>query len=240
MSRSELKQWAKDKIKGNIWNLIPAIAVASIITNFSISFANGSYDYWGNPQKTTITLGWIFYFVEVGLTYFMINFITDKKTSFNDIFKYSKDFGRALGVNVLQTIFVFLWSLLLVVPGVIKAFAYSLVPMLLGDEKYNNLSATELLAKSEEMMNGHKMDYFVLQLSFIGWHLLAPFTLFILELWIIPYEKTATTKFLYDIKCEAEGNGSTVNKSNGKFCTNCGSKVEEDVKFCTNCGSEVK
>ena len=48
-------------------------------------------------------------------------------------------------------------------------------------------------------MNGHKMDFFVLQLSFIGWHILAVFTLGLLEIWIVPYQKTAETKFLYDI-----------------------------------------
>ena len=50
------------------------------------------------------------------------------------------------------------------------------------------------------MMMGHKMDYFVLTLSFIGWHILAIFTLGLLEIWIIPYEKVATTKFLLDVK----------------------------------------
>ena len=51
-------------------------------------------------------------------------------------------------------------------------------------------------------MKGHKKDLFILKLSFAAWHILSVYTLFILELWIIPYQKTATTKFLNDIKAE--------------------------------------
>lgn len=54
------------------------------------------------------------------------------------------------------------------------------------------------------MMNGHKMDYFKLELSFIGWHLLAVLTLGILEIWIAPYQATAMTKFLSEVKSEYE------------------------------------
>ena len=205
MSREELKKWAKEKVSGKRWDILPAIIVASIITGLSFQIPNGSTDANGVAQTYTVSLGWIFAFVEVGLTYFMVKFVNGEKTSFNDIFAFSKDFGRDLGVCLLRSIFVFLWTLLLIVPGVIKGFAYALVPMLLADDKYKDLSATDLLKKSEEMMNGHKMDYFVLELSFIGWHILAIFTLFLLEIWIIPYQKTAETKFLYDVKTSSEG-----------------------------------
>ena len=134
----------------------------------------------------------------------MVKFINDQPVEFKDIFNYSKDFGRAIGAVLLQALYVFLFALLLIIPGIMKLIAYSLVPYLMADDKYDNLGLKELLTKSEEMMNGHKMDYFMLNLSFIGWHILAIFTLGILEIWVIPYQTTATTKFLNDIKVSNE------------------------------------
>ena len=112
---------------------------------------------------------------------------------------------RIFLVNLLQCVFIFLWALLLIVPGIIKAFAYSLVPFLLADDKYKDLGYKAVLQKSEEMMNGHKMDYFVFNLSFIGWALLIPFTFGLILIWLAPYYTTAKTKFLNDIKTSQEG-----------------------------------
>ena len=244
MDRVELKNWAKEKIKGNIWKLLPAILVAGIISNLSYSktVVDGS-----TVQTTTYSFGFLFFFIEVGLAYFMINFITDKEYKFNDIFAYSKDFGKLLCVGIVRVIFIALWTLLLIVPGIIKAFAYALVPMLCTEDKYRDLGVTEILKKSEEMMNGHKMDYFVLCLSFLGWIILTPFTLGILLIWLAPYMETATTKFLYDVKCEYEAaNGEakveTTNEvsSNVTNCPKCGAKLEADDKFCTACGEKVE
>ena len=199
MTNSEIKQWAKEKIKGNWTKILPAIIVAGILTNLSIG--GGQTE---NGYSSGYSLGWIFYFVEIGLVAYMVKFINDEKVEFKDIFNYSKDFGRAIGAVLLQGLFVFLWALLLIIPGIIKLISYSLVPYLMADSKYDNVGITDLLKKSEEMMNGHKIDYFILNLSFIGWHILAIFTLFILEIWIVPYQTTANTKFLNDIKLSYE------------------------------------
>ena len=203
MNRAEIKNWAKSKIKGHIIELIIPIAVASILSGLSIgqqyTFEDGILKVHGG-----ISLGIFFYFVQVGLAYFMVKFIKDEKHEFADLFHYVKDYVRIFVVNILQIIFIFLWCLLLIVPGIIKAFAYALVALLLSDEKYNQLGYTEVLKKSEEMMKGHKMDLFVFELSFIGWHILAIFTLFLLEIWILPYYTTAKYKFLNDIKEDFE------------------------------------
>ena len=135
----------------------------------------------------------------------MVKFINDQKYEFKDIFHFSNDYVRIFLVNLLQIIFVALWTILLVVPGIIKAFSYALVPYLLADDKYKDLGYRDLLKKSEEMMNGHKMDYFVFCLSFIGWFLLACVTAGILLIWLSPYFTTAQVKFLNDIKTGAEG-----------------------------------
>ena len=206
MNISEIKKWSKEKVKGKRWSILPAIIVASIITGISFTYktSNDSYAY--------INIGWIFYSVEIGLTYFLVNFITDKKYSIDDLFYFAKDFLKGLIVSLLSGIFISLWSLLLIIPGLIKVLAYSLIPMIMSDEKYKDLGYMDTLKLSESMMKGHKWEYFLLGLSFIGWHILAIFTLFILELWIVPYQQVATTKFLYEVKNEYEKK----NKSNKK------------------------
>lgn len=199
MDRVELKKWAKEKIKGHIGELLVAIIIASLISNITIG-THYNYDGTHIEFKAGVPLGIIFYFVQVGLAYYMVKFIKDKNRDLKDLFKYSNDLGKIFLTGLLESLFSFLWALLLIIPWIIKAFGYSLVTFILADEKYKDLSYTEVLKKSEEMMHGHKMDYFILQLSFIGWHLLAIFTIGLLEIWILPYENTASYKFLNDVK----------------------------------------
>ena len=203
MNRTELKNWAKEKIKGHIGELFVALLIAGLLTNLTIG---GGISREGSQIKfnTGIPLGLLFYFVEVGLVFYMVKFLNDKNRDLKDLFKYSSNFGRIFLTGLLQSIMTFLWALLLIIPGIVKSYAYSLVPFLLADEKYNNLGFMDTLKKSEEIMMGHKMDYFILGLSFIGWHILAIFTLGLLEIWISPYETTAKYKFLNDLKTEYE------------------------------------
>lgn len=201
MERAELKKWAKEKIKGHIWELLVPIIIAGILTG--LSFTVGKTD--DNPGGYTINLGFFFYFVQVGLIYFMVRFINDENREIKDLFRFASDYIRIFVVNLLQGIFIVLWMLLLIVPGIMKALAYALVPFILADEKYKDLGYMDVLKKSEEMMNGHKMDYFVLGLSFIGWFFLGFLTLGILFIWLAPYFTTTQVKFLNDIKTEFEG-----------------------------------
>ena len=199
MERAEIKQWAKGKIKGHIWELLIPIIVASILTNLSFTIGGGD-----GETGTTITLGIFFYFVQVGLIKFIKAFNEDKAHEFKDLFSYSNEYVRIFLVNILQVIFIFLWTLLLIVPGIIKAFAYALVPYILGDEKYKDLKYTEVLKLSEEMMKGHKMDYFVFGLSFFGWFLLGFLTLGLAFIYVSPYFTVSQVKFLNEIKTKYE------------------------------------
>lgn len=203
MDRVELKNWAKEKIKGHVGELFIAIFVAGLLTNLNIG-GHASVEGTNIKISSGLPLGLLFYFVQVGLVYYILEFINDKKRDLKDLFHFSNDFGRIFLTGLLESVFTFLWALLFIIPGIIKGIAYSLVPFILADKKYNDLGYTETLKKSEEIMMGHKMDYFVLGLSFIGWHILAIFTLGLLEIWILPYENTAKYKFLNDLKIEYE------------------------------------
>lgn len=203
MDRVEIKKWAKEKIKENFWELLVVIIIGSMISGLTI-VRNVELSSSYQLKASVLPLSIFFYFVEVGLTFYMVKFVEGKKSEFKDLFHFANDYVRIFLVNILQLIFVILWGLLLIIPGIIKAFAYALVPYLLADKKYNDLSYMEVLKKSEEIMKGHKMDLFVFELSFFGWYFLSIFTLGLLFIWIIPYYNTAKYKFLNDIKKDYE------------------------------------
>ena len=203
MKNSEIKKWSKEKIKGNIWTLIVPIAITAILTSLTIG---GGYKYnenGGLDYNSGISIGIFFYFVQVGLAYFMVKFINDQPHELKDLFYFRKDYLKIFITGILKGIFIIIFALLLIIPGIIKALGYALVELILADEKYKDLDHMAILRKSEELMKGHKMDYFLLGLSFIGWHILAIFTLGILEVWIAPYYNTAKFKFLDNIMKEA-------------------------------------
>ena len=101
---------------------------------------------------------------------------------------------------LLMTIMVFLWSLLLVIPGIIKWFSYAMTPFIL--EENPELSASDAIHRSRMMMRGHKWQLFVLELTFLGWALLCVLTLGIGFLWLTPYQYTSYAHFYEDIKAE--------------------------------------
>ena len=108
----------------------------------------------------------------------------------------------------LMGVFIFLWSLLFVIPGIIKAFSYAMTPYIL--EEHPELTANEAIDHSRAMMKGHKFDLFWLYLSFIGWGILCIPTLGIGTFWLIPYMQTAQASFYEDVKADYEVNGGLV------------------------------
>ena len=129
----------------------------------------------------------------------------DLPADIGDLFCGYKHFGKVLGTFLLMMLAVMGGFILLVVPGIILCFAYAMVPFVLRDNP--ELSCTEVLAKSREMMKGHKWELFVLYLSFIGWAILCVFTFFIGFLWLTPYMQMTETKFYEKLRAEYEGFG---------------------------------
>ena len=120
-----------------------------------------------------------------------------------NMFSYTfSGYLKALGLSLLYLLFVFLWSLLLYIPGIIKGLAYSMSPFILKDKP--ELSANQAINLSMKMMKGHKFDLFCLMLSFIGWGFLAIFTFGIGYLWLAPYMSTTMVAFYEDVKAEYE------------------------------------
>ena len=105
--------------------------------------------------------------------------------SFSDFLEGFNNWARAILGVLWQTLWTLLWTLLFIIPGIIKGYAYSQMFYIIAE--YKDVSVTKAMRISIEITKGHKWDLFVMQLSFIGWALLAPFTLGILYFWLIPY-----------------------------------------------------
>ena len=126
------------------------------------------------------------YMIGVGFTIYSLHVSRGEKADYGNIFDGFGIFFRVLWLAILEGLFIFLWSLLLYVPGIIAAYRYRQALFLLLD--HPELSALECITASKEMMRGHKGELFVLDLSFLGWILLqgvfAP-----LAIWLAPYRE---------------------------------------------------
>jgi uncharacterized membrane protein len=120
----------------------------------------------------------------------------------------TKGYWHKVWGMLLMYIFTFLWSLLFIIPGIVKMFSYAMTPYIL--EEHPELSANEAIDHSRAMMKGHKFDLFWLYLSFIGWGILSLFTFGIGGLWLGPYVQGAHAAFYEDVKADYEVNGGLV------------------------------
>lgn len=130
-----------------------------------------------------------------GLASYMLKLTRKQKYQTENLLDGFKNcFENSFVANILTTLFTFLWTLLFIIPGIIKAIAYSMVPYILVDNP--KMDAQSAIKKSEEMMMGHKMEYFKLMLGFLGWIILSILTAGILyALYVGPYITTAKTYF---------------------------------------------
>ncbi|MDR3094104.1 MAG: DUF975 family protein [Bacteroidales bacterium] len=112
-----------------------------------------------------------------------------------------RSYGKVLGVMLLTFLYTALWTLLFIVPGIIKAYSYAMTAYILHDDP--TVGADEAIERSKAMMNGHKAKLFLLDVSFIGWGLLCILTLGIGLLWLLPYMQTARAAFYEDVRCTA-------------------------------------
>ena len=151
-------------------------------------------------------VGWILSIVvglpiSWGLYIMFYQLYRDRKLpSLDSLFIGFQDFGRILGTMLLANVYTFLWTLLLIVPGVIKACSYAMTPYIL--REHPELSYNAAIEKSMAMMEGHKMKFFLLCLSFIGWAILCMLTLGIGYLFLMPYMYTSMAAFYEDLKAQ--------------------------------------
>lgn len=133
--------------------------------------------------------------IAIGWSWLALSVARDEETKIADLFEPYKMFLKAIGVSIVQTIFLGLWFLLFIIPGIIKSFSYMLTYYIIRDEP--SIGILDAITRSRQMMDGHKKEAFFLVLSFIGWFLLGIITLGIGFLWIGPYFSVTIAKF-YD------------------------------------------
>lgn len=134
----------------------------------------------------------------LGLAIFSINISRNQDARLEQIFEGFNNFGTSLGAYLLMALFILLWSLLLIIPGIIAALSYSMTFYILADD--NSIGAMDAINKSKKMMYGYKWKYFCLSLRFLAWAILCILTLGIGFLWLSPYVQVSVAKFYDDIK----------------------------------------
>ena len=137
------------------------------------------------------------------LVAFLDNNRENKDYKVGRMFDGFNDYTRILGTLILKGVYVFLWTLLLVIPGIIKQYSYAMTEYILRD--YPELNNNAAIERSMAMMRGHKFDLFYLHLTFIGWALLCCITFGIGFLWLYPYRYSAQAHFYEERKAEFEG-----------------------------------
>lgn len=136
--------------------------------------------------------------VELGYNAFNIRlYETSEKPSVGMLFSRFSIFGKALGLRLLVMLKTLLWTLLFIIPGIIAAYRYSMAPYLMAE--HPELTVTEAIEQSKTLMKGNKWRLFCLQLSFIGWILLAALTAGIGFIFLAPYIKAAETGFYREL-----------------------------------------
>ena len=135
----------------------------------------------------------------IGLLNTFLSLLRGDKNLVDNMFKLGfRPYWRSVLGYLLMGIKIFLWALLLIIPGIIKSFAYAMTPYVLKDNP--ELSCLEAIERSRLMMKGNKWRLFVLWLSFIGWFFVGLLTLSIGYFWIGPYIYTTMAAFYEDIK----------------------------------------
>lgn len=185
--------------------------------NANIQYAGQTIYSWGDgitPGLRTFLVGGavylilaaivvgVLYFVlgsvvKVGYARFNLDLTAGETPSFETLFSYFPHWKTVAAAQLLQTVYIFLWTLLLVIPGIVAGYSYAMTGYILAE--HPELSASETIAQSKAMMEGNRWRLFCLQFSFIGWDILCALTLGIGNLALRPYRHAAEASFYREL-----------------------------------------
>lgn len=204
-SRAEIKAQALANFKANYWPVVGILVLMTLIMGALSATGIGSI----------ILLPSIL----VGMSAFCIAVYNGDREDQTLGYTFGKgfdgNFGRNIGSIIVMEILLCLWSLLFVIPGIIKGFAYAMTPYILAD--CPDVKAIDAITISRRMMKGHKWEFFVFNLSFIGWVLLSALTCGILNIFYVqPYVSTATAGYYQELKqCAIDTGAVSEDEFNG-------------------------
>lgn len=202
MTRKELKEQAKQNLRGNwkwaVLTVLP-IWIITMIGRYLIRKQNGNYSV--TLFGSIILIVATFTTISLAISFLHFNDSLGKAHDkpIKSAFKVydTKYLPDEFATFILFTFCQFLWTLLLIIPGIIKGYAYAMVPYITTDliDSNQTVNPTKVVEASDKLMKGHKMDLFILRLSFIGWDILAACTLGIGLLWLAPYRNSTYAIF---------------------------------------------
>jgi uncharacterized membrane protein len=191
MKNSILMKSARTALIGK-WDVA---VFAFIIYLFIIYIIELAFDRLGLEGLGSLLFEGVF---SVGFAFFYLSLARNEPLTVDLMFKGFSRFGTALVASLLALVFVILWSLLLIIPGIVALLSYAMTYFVIADNE--NISALEAIRLSKKMMYGHKWKYFRLILRFSGWFILSILTLGIGFLFLVPYFQTANAEFYEDLK----------------------------------------
>ena len=189
------------------------LAIGAVVVYIVVSLAVSMVPILGPLASFLITGS-----MTLGVTIFFLNVSRNKEAKIEQIFKGFDIFLTAFVTYLLMFIFVILWALLFIIPGIIAIYSYSMTFYILADN--NSIKAREAIRMSKEMMKGNKFKLLCLNIRFVGWFLLCMLTLGIGFLWLFPYITVSQAKFYDDLKKD---------QNPGEVTTSAAS-VEADLK----------
>ena len=136
-------------------------------------------------------------FIGVGYAKFNLNLVDKKNAAFETLFEYFSHWKTTTIARLLRALYVFLWSLLFIIPGIVAGFSYAMTDYILAEDP--ELTADEAISQSKSIMMGNKWRFFCLQFSFIGWDILATLAFGIGHLWLTPYKQAAYAAFYREV-----------------------------------------
>lgn len=208
--RIRIKENGKLHYQNNKWQNVLVILINTLIVGGVQVVVNLSGDDW--------VLAMFMSLVSIAVSLLVVNIITmGTMTWFHRSIKteglkmeemfwpFKEDYGGNVLMMFLISLYTALWSMLFVIPGIVKGYSYSLAMYIKSENP--NIPASTAIELSKRMTNGHKMDLFVLDMSFIGWGILSAFTLNILGiLYVMPYQYASKAFAYEEIKEEALAN----------------------------------
>ena len=210
MYASDFREKARGALKGNWGKAVAVGLVASLLTGgFAVASNGANSENSGYlsfaDQGTLITLITVAVVmslvavvlggaVNLGWCQFHTKLMKNTEDAkFNDLFAHFDRLGRGFAMNFVLSLFIFLWSLLFIFPGIVAVYRYAMVPYLMAE--FPDLKLMDAIRESKRLMKGNKWRLFCLQMSFFGWALLCLLTLGIGNLWLTPYMRTAEAAF---------------------------------------------
>lgn len=240
MNYSEIRKSGREALKGK-WG---TVVVASLIVTLLPAAAEGLF-MWSSFLSILGSLAVVLITGPLAYSFsrMILNTHRGKKIEVGDVFYGFNDFSRTMMAGVDIYVRTFLWSLLFIIPGIVASYSYSMTYYIMEDNK--NLTGSEAIEKSKAMMKGHRMELFLLDLSFIGWMLLCVLTLGIGFLWLSPYMESAKASFYqkltnsyYGASNDEETEKKVVSEGDVKpYSDTADATVIYNLK-CPNCGAK--